>query len=207
MYETTPSAHKKTYAGYLKRGSSLQEYETADFLERFSRELVETCMEESNAQLLRSAEQAKSWRKKYEVQLQKYTGSKIRREMIRESYQESGLREIYLPLLDQETVSVQGGSMEIDMEFIRRTIDMVREMMGTLFIEVAFCERSAAEWEQILTTFSDRLQEYAGKEMLNRCRLVICVEAFEQVLEARELQERIAERTGFKNLKLVFRLH
>ncbi|MCE2603996.1 hypothetical protein LH384_33455, partial [Pseudomonas aeruginosa] len=72
--------------------------------------------------------------------MRKYTGSRIKKEMIRESHQALGLREIYMPLLDKNAAGLRDGKITYDTEFVENIFRIVREMSYVLCIEIRFEE-------------------------------------------------------------------
>ena len=90
-------------------------------------------MDKEKADIIKSTEDAMSWRKKYEYEVRKSTGTKLKREMIRESRQASGLKSVYLPLLDSNVVKEENGDFFIDNRFIEKVLTSIRELGMILY--------------------------------------------------------------------------
>ena len=204
-YDGTPSAHKKAYQEYKERGACYEEYDGAQLLGRFGRDLIDSFMDEEKSYFIHSAELEHNWRKKYEYQMRKYTGSRIKKEMIRESHQELGLRELYLPLLDKNVVEFHEGEISIDREFIENVFRVVREMAYILCIEVRFEERPAEEWNQIISSFAAAVLRQGGKEAINRCRFFIYFSEFEKDVEVKGLIDQLKGTIDPKNVKMALK--
>lgn len=204
-YGVTPSEHKAAYAEYEKREENFEEYEASRFLACFGRDLLESFMDEEKSYLLHSAGLEQNWRKRYEYQMRKFTGSRIKKEMIRSSHQEAGLKEVHLPLLDQWVVSVKDGKPVFDEEFIKTVSRFVQEMGYLLCIEISYQERSSQEWEAIVQAFiKDICSRY---DVLSRCRFLIFISEPEKDREAQELVKLLSEEIDPKKIKLALRFN
>ena len=193
-YEKTPSEYKKEYEQYKAEGTEVIEYDGAEFLGRFGREFIYASVDKEKAGIIRSAETAMSWRRKYEYHVQKSTGSKLKREMVRESHLETGLKEIVLPLLDSDETAA-------DADFIDKVLDNVRTMGLALTVEITFAKRDCAAWERVIREFEVRLAA-CGKEAVSRCRFNIYIDDFEKDVQAKQLIDRISDIINPKNIKL-----
>ena len=193
-YEKTPSEYKKEYERYKAEGTELAEYDSAEFLGRFGKEFIYASVDKEKASIIRSAETAMNWRRKYEYHMQKSTGSKLKREMIRESHLETGLNEIVLPLLDSdETAS--------DAAFIEKTLESARIMGFTVTVEITFAKRDCDAWERVIREFAGRAAA-CGKDTLNRCRFNIYIDDFEKDVQAKQLIDKISDIINPKNIKM-----
>ncbi len=188
-YEKTPSEYKKEYEKYKAEGTVIDEYEGTEFLGRFGMEFVYASVDREKASIIRSAETAMSWRHRYEYYIQKATGSKLKREMVRESHIETGLREIVLPLLDSDEAS--------DSDFIEKVLENARIMNFILTVEINFSRRSCDEWENVIKGFAER----AG-DAISRCRFNIYIDDFEKDVQARQLIDSISDAVNPKNIKM-----
>ena len=94
-----------------------------------------------------------NWKRKYEAEVRKYSGSRMKQELIKESHRESGIREVYLPLFDRSVTDVSGEYVTFDKKFIEKVLVKVKELAQTLFIEMRFRERASDEWEKIIRGF------------------------------------------------------
>lgn len=204
-YDRTPSAHKKAYQEYMQRGACFEEYDGTQLLGSFGRDLIDSFMDEEKSYLIHSADLSHNWKEKYEYQMRKYTGSRIKKEMIRESHQALGLREIYMPLLDKNAAGLRDGKITYDTEFVENIFRIVREMSYVLCIEIRFEERSAEEWEQIITGFASSIQHQEGKEALSRCRFCIYFSEFEKDVEVKGLIDRLKGHIDSKNIKMALK--
>ena len=193
-YEKTPSEYKKEYERYKAEGTELAEYDGAEFLGRFGKEFIYASVDKEKASIIRSAETAMSWRRKYEYHVQKSTGSKLKREMVRESHLETGLKEIVLPLLDSDETAA-------DADFIDKVLDSARTMGLALTVEITFAKRDCAAWERVIREFAVRLAAY-GKEAVSRCRFNIYIDDFEKDVQAKQLIDRISDIINPKNIKM-----
>ena len=180
-YEKTPSEYKKEYERYKAEGTALAEYDGAEFLGRFGKE---------KASIIRSAETAMSWRRKYEYHVQKSTGSKLKREMVRESHLETGLKEIVLPLLDSDETAA-------DADFIDKVLDSARTMGLALTVEINFAKRDCDSWERVIREFAGR-----ARDALSRCRFNIYIDDFEKDVQAKQLTDKISDIINPKNIKM-----
>ncbi len=193
-YEKTPSEYKKEYEQYKAEDTEVIEYDGAEFLGRFGREFIYASVDKEKAGIIRSAETAMNWRRKYEYHVQKSTGSKLKREMIRESHLETGLKEIVLPLLDSDETAA-------DADFIDKVLDNVRTMGLALTVEITFARRDCDVWERIIREFAVRLTA-CGKEAVSRCRFNIYIDDFEKDVQAKQLIDKISDIINPKNIKL-----
>lgn len=204
-YGTTPSGHKEAYAEYEAREDQFEEYDGSWLLARFGRDLLETFMDEEKSYLLQSARLEQNWRRKYEYQMRKYTGSRIKKEMIRSSHQEAGLKELYLPLLDRNAVSLQDQTVQIDEAFMEAVFQLQREMGYILCIEICYEERSGQEWEAVVKAFIRQARRRGGRDALNRCRFFIFISEPEKDREAQELVKLLEQDIDPKKIKLALR--
>ncbi len=203
-YEKTPSQHKKEYERYQEEGTRIKEYGREDLLDRFGRLLVYANMDESRASFMEGSEAKKDWRRKYEAQVGKYAGSKIKQEMMDERQMESGLREIYLPLLSQAVVRMDGENVDMDMDFVDMVLKRIRRTAVLLCIEMYFPERTPEEWVRVIEYFVHAAGD-SGTPVLSKCRFIFTFDEFSDAAEVRALINRIAPVTGPKNTKMVLR--
>lgn len=212
-YEKTPSAHKKEYEAYKAAGTKITKYSESETIKRFGRELMYADIGEEKAYLINSASmetstgQSEGWRKKYETQMSKYSGSKLKKEMIRESQIESGLREIHLPLFDKAVIGIDRGIIDMDEEFISETLRRAKEMSHILYIEMFFSDRTADEWERIIRFFTRTVKESSEPDLMQRCRFIIYFDEFEEDVEVKELIDRVVDDVGRKNIKMALKFH
>lgn len=207
-YDTTPSQHKKKYEKYVSAGNRMEEYDRTELMERLGRSLAYANIDEERASLIRSAEHnAGDWRRRYEAQMSRYSGSKLKREMIKESHHELGLREIYLPLLDRSTAEIKDGSVSLDDGFILSALRKAKEMAHVLYIELEFDLHSVDQWEEIITAFVSTVISGGGKELLQRCRYVVCFDKLEKDIAVKELIDRVSPLVGAKNIKMALKFH
>lgn len=204
-YDTTPSQHKKKYEQYKAEGNNIEEYEHSELLNRFGRVLIYANMDEERARLIQSAGEAGDWRRKYEQQMSRYLGSKLKREMIRESHHELGLREIYLPLLDKNVADIRDGQIAIDESFVCSVLQKAKEMAHVLYIEMDFDSRSAEEWEQVIYAFIDIVKKSDVRDMLQRCRFIVYFDQLEKDVMVKELIDRIAPAVGPRNIRMALK--
>lgn len=204
-YGRTPSEHKSAYAEFEGREEQFEDYDGSWLLTRFGRDLLETFMDEEKSSLLYSADLDSNWRKKYEYQMRKYTGSRIKREMIRGSHQEAGLKELHLPLLDRKAVSVHNGEARFDEDFFETVFQLIQDMGYLLCIEICYEERSGQEWETVVKAFIGKLCLRGGREALNRCRFSVFISEPEKDREAQELVKQLEEELDPKKIKLALR--
>lgn len=188
-YEKTPSEYKKEYEKYKAEGTVIDEYEGTEFLGRFGMEFVYSSVDREKASIIRSAETAMSWRHRYEYYIQKATGSKLKREMVRESHIETGLREIVLPLLDSDEAS--------DSDFIEKVLENARVMNFILTVEINFSRRSCDDWENVIRGFADKAGDAVG-----RCRFNVYIDDFEKDVQARQLIDSLSDIINPKNIKM-----
>ncbi len=193
-YEKTPSEYKKEYEKYKAEGTEIEEYGSEEFMGRFGKEFVYASVDEEKASLIRSAETAMNWRRKCEYYMQKSTGSKLKREMVRESHIETGLKEIVLPLLDSDETAA-------DTEFIKKVFEKTKIMGLTLTVAITFIERDCDTWEKVIRKFADRAAGFS-KDALNSCRFNIYIDDFEKDVQAKQLIDRISDIINPKNIKL-----
>lgn len=193
-YEKTPSEYKKEYERCKAEGTELTEYNGAEFLGRFGRDFIYASVDKEKASIIRSAETAMSWRRKYEYHIQKSTGSKLKREMVRESHMETGLREISLPLLDSDETAA-------DPQFISKVLSDVKTMGFILNIEIELGRRDCDAWEQVIRAFAEQAAQH-GRELLGRCRFNIYIDDFENDIQARALIDRLTDIINPKNIKM-----
>lgn len=189
-YEKTPSEYKKEYERYKAEGTELAEYDGAEFLGRFGKEFIYASVDKEKASIIRSAETAMSWRRKYEYHVQKSTGSKLKREMVRESHLETGLKEIVLPLLDSDETAA-------DADFIDKVLDSARTMGLALTVEINFAKRDCDSWERVIREFAGR-----ARDALSRCRFNIYIDDFEKDVQAKQLTDKISDIINPKNIKM-----
>lgn len=204
-YEKTPSQHKKEYERYQEEGTRIKEYGREDLLDRFGRLLVYANMDESRASFMEGSEAKKDWRRKYEAQVGKYAGSKIKQEMMDERQMESGLREIYLPLLSQAVVRMDGENVDMDMDFVDMVLKRIRRTAVLLCIEMYFPERTPEEWVRVIEYFVHAVGDSGTPGLLSKCRFIFTFDEFSDAAEVRALINRIAPVTGPKNTKMVLR--
>ena len=162
-------------------------------------------MDEERARLIQSAGEAGDWRRKYEQQMSRYLGSKLKREMIRESHHELGLREIYLPLLDKNVADIRDGQIAIDESFVCSVLQKAKEMAHVLYIEMDFDSRSAEEWEQVIYAFIDIVKKSDVRDMLQRCRFIVYFDQLEKDVMVKELIDRIAPAVGPRNIRMALK--
>ena len=189
-YEKTPSEYKKEYERYKAEGTELAEYDGAEFLGRFGKEFIYASVDKEKASIIRSAETPMSWRRKYEYHVQKSTGSKLKREMVRESHLETGLKEIVLPLLDSDETAA-------DADFIDKVLDSARTMGLALTVEINFAKRDCDSWERVIREFAGR-----ARDALSRCRFNIYIDDFEKDVQAKQLTDKISDIINPKNIKM-----
>lgn len=205
-YDTTPSRHKKKYEKYVSEGNRIEEYDRLELMERLGRSLAYANIDEERASLIRSAEHnTGNWRRRYENQMSRYSGSKLKREMIKESHHELGLREIYLPLLDRSTTEIVDGTVSLDDGFILSVLHKAREMAHVLYIELEFDLHSADDWEAIIRESVDTVTRDGGRELLQRCRYVVCFDELEKDVAVKELIDRVSPFVGAKNIKMALK--
>ena len=125
-YDSTPSQHKKKYEKYKTGGTDIDEYLHSEILTKLGPALVYANMDEERARLIRSSGASGDWRQKYETQMSRYSGSKLKREMIKESHHQLGLREIYLPLLDSNVVKLRDGEVMMDEDFVWMALEKAK---------------------------------------------------------------------------------
>lgn len=204
-YEKTPSQHKKEYEKYKAEGTSVKEYSEAEILSKFGRTLIYANMDENKASFMKDSEKKENWRQKYELQIGKYSGSKIKQEMIKENHLEAGLKEIYLPLFDRAVVDIDGGNINMDMEFVEMVVKGAKKMSLLLYIEIYFPEHSVDEWESVLEYFVHALNESDAADFLPRCRFVVCFDDFADAVNVRKLMNRISHMVSSKNIRMALR--
>ncbi|MCB6992713.1 helix-turn-helix domain-containing protein [bacterium 210820-DFI.6.37] len=204
-YGVTPSEHKAAYSGYEAREEQFDEYDGAWLLSRFGSDLLETFMDEEKSYLIHSAQLEQNWRKKYDIQMRKFTGSRIKKEMIRSSHQEAGLKELHLPLLDRNVARLRDGAVCFDEDFIETVFQLAREMGYLLCIEIRYEERSGQEWETVVKAFMEQARRRGGREILNRCRFSIFIGEPENDKDARELVKQLERDIDTKKIKLALR--
>lgn len=202
-YEKTPSAYKKEYEEYKAEGTNIIEYDGAEFLGRFGKEFIYASVDKEKASIIRSAETAMSWRKKYEYQVRKSTSNKIKKEMIRESHMATGLREIYMPLFDNNVVRDDGDDIFMDFEFIDKVLERIKIMGFVLTIEIRIDKRPADKWIRIIKSFVKSAESKGGRELVNKCRFNIYIEEFEKDTQARELIDNVSDIINPKNIKMI----
>ena len=204
-YEKTPSQHKKEYERYEAEGTKLREYSGEEFLERFGRPLIYAGMDESKAKLIRDGGEGLSWRDRYEIREGRYAGSKIKREMIEEQRLESGLKEIYIPLLDRNVVGIDGDSISMDMDFIEMVLMRVKKMSLILYIEVRYREHTPEEWERIIEYFIHAVGDSGKPGLLSRCRFLFCFDELTDAPGVKKLVTAVSGIVGAKNVKMALK--
>ena len=204
-YEKTPSEYKKEYERYKAEGTELAEYDGAEFLGRFGKEFIYASVDEEKADIIKSTEDAMSWRKKYEYEVRKSTGTKLKREMIRESRQASGLKSVYLPLLDSNVVKEENGDFFIDNRFIEKVLTSIRELGMILYIEIEFNNHSIREWKRIIRSFARTAAGKGGEDLLQNCRFIVYIDEFEKDMLVKELADGISDVINTKNIEMAMR--
>lgn len=203
-YDVTPSAHKKAYEQYMERGEAFEEYDGQQLLQRFGRNLVDAFAGGSQSWLLRTAERQQSWREQYEHQMRKYSASRIKKEMMRESLVELGVKELCLPLLDRKIIPLKDGTPEPDLGFIQKVLQTVRETGYLLQIEMEFEERSSKEWEEVFSAFISIL-ESSGRDVAGKCRFHLYFSSMQKADQVRELMSYMAKLVDQKHIKPALR--
>lgn len=203
-YDVTPSAHKKTYEQYIRRGEAFEEYDGRQLLRSFGRNLVDAFADENQSWLLRTAGLQQNWREQYEYQMRKYSASRIKKEMLRESLAELGVKELHLPLLDPNTAAVKDGEMQLDSGFIQKVLQHVKERGYILHIEMNVEERGTGEWETVFAMFVSALEE-SGRELMGRCRFDLYFSRMEKAEEVRELAAYMARFVDAKYIRPALR--
>ena len=204
-YEKTPSEHKKEYEKHKQEGNQILEYSITGFIEKFGRALAFSNIDEANASFIRAAAANESWRKRYEAHVVRYSGSKLKKEMIRETWHDAGIREIFIPLFDETVIHGSGQSEDIDEAFIDDVLTKTGELGLRLCIEIPFPKRSADEWHRIISQFADAMERKGKAEAVRRCRFVIYFDEFGHTAEAKELSEHIAEIVSDRNVKMALK--
>lgn len=203
-YDATPSAHKKAYEQYVERGESFEEYDGQQFLQRFGRNLIDAFAGENQSLLLKAAERQQSWKDQYEHQIRKYRASRIKKEMIRESLVDLGVKELCLPILDKNIVSLKDGKPQPDFGFIQKVLQTVRETGYILHIEIKFEERSSKEWQEVFAAFVSIL-EASGRDVINKCRFHVYFSSMEKTEQVKELTYHMAQLIDPKYIKPALR--
>ena len=204
-YGRTPSEHKKLNEKRRQAGSDFREYGISEFIERFGRALVLSNMDETNASLMKAADAGESWKKKFERQISKYKGSKMKMQMILESRRESGVNEICIPLFDEDIMSVNDGEAQFDMDFVKKVLSEAKEMKLTLCIEVVSGKRTEEEWRKLLRSFADAIRQEGLVQLLSGCRFITYFDEFEKMAEAKELADSISKATGCRDVRMALR--
>ena len=204
-YDKTPLAHKKEYEEYKQKGTSMREYSGDEFLGRFGREFIYASVDEEKADIIKSTEDAMSWRKKYEYEVRKSTGTKLKREMIRESRQASGLKSVYLPLLDSNVVKEENGDFFIDNRFIEKVLTSIRDLGMILYVEIEFNNHSIREWKRIIRSFAKTAAGKGGEDLLQNCRFIVYIDEFEKDMLVKELADGISDVINTKNIEMAMR--
>ena len=204
-YGRTPSEHKKLYKKYKQEGSDKQEYSMSEFIEKFGRALVLSNMDEANVSLMKAAHAGESWRKKFERQMSKFRGSKMKTQMFIESQRESGACDICIPLFDEDAVVIDEDEMVFDTEFAKKVVYAVKEMKNTLCIEVTLGKRTADEWRSLAESFAAAVKTEGMTEFFSRCRFIVYFDEFDKTAEAKDLADRLSEVTGCRNVRIALR--
>lgn len=204
-YGQTPSQHKKKYEDYKAEGNRIITYGYDEILDKFGRTLAYVNLDEEDTKLMRYAEHADDWTQRYETQMGRYSGSKLKREMIRESHHALGLREIYLPLFDGKVIGMQDGEIEMDETFCGAVLQNAKELGHILCIELAFHRYPVNDWEKLIRAFVSMIKEKGSKEMLQRCKFIIYFDKLENDAAARELIDKVSDIIDAKNIKMAIR--
>lgn len=203
-YDCTPSAHKKEYERYKQNGTSIIEYSGDEFLGRFGREFIYASVDEEKADIIKQTEDAMSWRKKYEYEVRKSTGTKLKREIIRASRRSSGLKSVYLPLLDANVVKEENGDIFIDNDFIEKVLEGIKELEMQLYIEIEFNNHSISEWKQIIRAFV-KTASAKDNSLFQSFRFIVYIDEFEKDKLVKELADEISDIVNPKNLQMAMR--
>lgn len=201
-YEKTPSQHKREYKRYKEDGTSVSEYSIGEFIDKFGHELVYADMDEVKVSLIQGEGSRDNWRKKYDAEIRKYSGSRVKQERLKESHRETGVRDIYIPLFDKAVTDISDGRVTFDKVFIEKVLKKVKELAHTLYIEIHFREREPQQWEQIIREFSKIVKESGAQDILAMCRLVICLDEFGADVEAKEFADGISDIVNRKHVKI-----
>ena len=204
-YEKTPSQHKREYKRYKEEGTSVDEYGIGEFIVKFGHDLVYADMDEIKVSLIQGEGAKDNWKRKYEAEVRKYSGSRMKQELIKESHRESGIREVYLPLFDRSVTDVSGEYVTFDKKFIEKVLVKVKELAQTLFIEMRFRERASDEWEKIIRGFSQIAKDIGSPDLLAMCRFVVCLDEFGADIEAKEFIDRISDIVNRKHIKIALK--
>ncbi len=204
-YGRTPSEHKKLYEKYKQEGSDKQEYSMSEFIGRFGRALVLSNMDEANVSLMKAANAGESWRKKFERQICKFRGSKMKTQMFIESQRESGVCDICIPLFDKDAVTINEGKVDFDTAFIKEVVYAAKEMKHTLCVEVTLSKRTADEWKSLIENFAAAIKTEGMEEVFSKCRFIVYFDEFDKTTEAKEMADKLSEITGCRNVRIALR--
>lgn len=188
----------------MKRGEAFEEYDGQQLLQKFGRDLVDAFAEGNQPWLLGAAERHQNWKAKYEHQMRKCSASRLKREMIRESFADLGVRELRLPLLDRNVAPMKEGKPDPDSEFIRKVMQTVRETGYILHIEIEFEERSSKEWQEVFSVFVSALEK-SGRDVINKCRFHVYFSSMERAEQVKELTSHMTQLVDPKHVKPALR--
>ena len=177
----------------------------SEFIEKFGRALVLSNMDEANVSLMKAAHAGESWRKKFERQMSKFRGSKMKTQMFIESQRESGACDICIPLFDEDAVVIDEDEMVFDTEFAKKVVCAVKEMKNTLCIEVTLGKRTADEWRSLAESFAAAVKTEGMTEFFSRCRFIVYFDEFDKTAESKDLADRLSEVTGCRNVRIALR--
>ena len=206
-YGRTPSEHKKLYKKFKQEGSDKQEYSISEFIEKFGRTLLLLNMDEANLSLMKAANAGESWRKKFERQISRFRGSKMKTQMFIETQRESGVCDMCIPLFDGDTVEINEGKVEFDTEFVKKVVYAAKEMQHTLCIEVTSGKRTADEWKSLAESFASAVKTEGMTEFFSKCHFIVYFDEFDKTTEAKELADKLSEITGCGNVRIALRFN
>jgi hypothetical protein len=132
-------------------------------------------------------------------------GRRIKREMIKENQRTLGLKEIFVPLLDQQVVRMENGEISFDWNFIGEVIRYAKDLNYTICIDINYPDRSFSEWQAVIVSFASFVLSVMGRECLSRFRFYIFLTEIYLDAEVEELVKRLEEIIDMKQIKVAAR--
>lgn len=204
-YGSTPAEHKKRYEILSNRiGDVFEELQGESIQNNFNRQLIGLMMDEGEDLLEASIREEHNWRLDFE-RIMNPQGRRIKLEMIKESQKLLGVKEIFLPLLDDHVVQAEGGEISFDWNFIGEVIKYARNMNYTVCIDINYADRSFMEWSSVINSFASFVLSVMGKECLARFRFYIFLTEIYADAEMEELLNRMTELIDVRNIRVAAR--